>query len=53
VVAIISAPGFDFTKVPKKNLQVRGVHAPHRCPQDEAGELEGLSFAEAHGLPGD
>ncbi len=53
VVAIISAPGFDFTKVPKKTFKVAEFLHRIGTVKTKPESWKDLYFSEAHGLNGD
>ena len=53
VTAIISAPGFDFTKVPKKTFTFAEFLHRIGTLKSKPGSWKDLYFAEAHGLAGD
>jgi NitT/TauT family transport system substrate-binding protein len=53
VVAIISAPGFDFTKVPKKTFKFAEFLNRIGSVKNKPESWKDLYFAEAHGLNGD
>jgi NitT/TauT family transport system substrate-binding protein len=53
VVAIISAPGFDFTKVPKKTFKFAEFMHRIGALKTKPESWKDLYFAEAHGLAGD
>jgi NitT/TauT family transport system substrate-binding protein len=53
VVAIISAPGFDFTKVPKKTFRFAEFMHQIGALKTKPESWKDLYFAEAHGLAGD
>src|SRR5262249_14428338 len=53
VVAIIEAPGFDFTKVPKKTYRLADFMHHIGALKIKAESWKDLYFAEAHALPGD
>ena len=51
VVAIISAPGFDFTKVPKKTFRFAEFMHQIGALKTKPANWKDLYFAEAHSLP--
>ena len=53
VVAIISAPGFDFTKVPKKTFKFAEFMHRIGALKTRPETWKDLYFAEAHALAGD
>jgi NitT/TauT family transport system substrate-binding protein len=53
VVAIISAPGFDFTKVPKKTFKFAEFMHHIGALKTKPESWKDLYFAEAHSLAGD
>src|SRR5262249_10022027 len=53
VVAIIEAPGFDFTKVPKKTYRLADFMHHIGALKIKPESRKTLYFAEAHALPGD
>ena len=53
VVAIISAPGFDFTKVPKKTFKFAEFMHHIGALKTKPGSWKDLYYAEAHSLAGD
>ena len=53
VVAIIEAPGFDFTKVPKKTYRLADFMHHIGALKIKPESWKDLYFAEAHALPGD
>ena len=53
VVAIISAPGFDFTKVPKKTFKFAEFMHRIGTLKSKPESWKDLYFAEAHALGGD
>ena len=53
VTAIISAPGFDFTKVPKKTYTFAEFLHRIGTLKSKPESWKDLYFAEAHGLAGD
>ena len=53
VVGIISAPGFDFTKVPKKTFKFAEFMHRIGTLKTKPESWKDLYFAEAHGLGGD
>src|SRR5215510_12680510 len=53
VVAIISAPGFDFTKVPKKTFKFAEFMHHIGAIKGKPESWKDLYFAEAHSLAGD
>ena len=53
VVAIISAPGFDFTKVPKKTFKFAEFMHRIGALKTKPESWKDLYFAEAHSLAGD
>jgi hypothetical protein len=53
VTAIISAPGFDFTKVPKKTFTFAEFLHRIGTLKSKPESWKDLYFAEAHGLAGD
>lgn len=52
IVAIISAPGFDFTKVPKKTFDFAAFMHRIGSLKNKPDSWKDLYFPEAHGLPG-
>ena len=53
VVALISIPGFDFTKEPKKTFKFAEFMHRIGSLKSKPESWKDLYFAEAHGLPGD
>jgi len=53
VVAIISAPGFDFTKVPKKTFKFAEFMQHIGALKTKPESWKDLYFSEAHSLAGD
>jgi NitT/TauT family transport system substrate-binding protein len=53
VVALISVPGFDFTKVPKKTFKFAEFMHRIGALKSKPESWKDLYFPEAHGLPGD
>ena len=53
VVVIISAPGFDFTEVPKKTFKFAEFMHHIGALKTKPESWTDLYFAEAHGLAGD
>ncbi len=53
VVALISIPGFDFTKEPKKTFKFAEFLHRIGSLKSKPESWKDLYFAEAHGLPGD
>ena len=53
VVALISVPGFDFTKVPKKSFKFAEFMHRIGALKSKPESWKDLYFPEAHGLPGD
>jgi NitT/TauT family transport system substrate-binding protein len=52
IVEIISAPGFDFTKVPKKTFDFAAFMHRIGSLRNKPESWKDLYFAEAYGLPG-
>ncbi|MGE5509749.1 MAG: ABC transporter substrate-binding protein [Bacteroidota bacterium] len=52
IVEIISAPGFDFTRVPKKTFDFASFMYRIGSLKNKPESWKDLYFAEAHGLPG-
>ena len=52
IVEIISVPGFDFTRVPKKTFDFAAFMHKIGSLKNKPESWKDLYFPEAHGLPG-